>query len=230
MTAVRLSCVRVGRLSGFSSHSSLSVVLDEGEADLSGWRLKIPLSTPKSSWGKVATDLGVSAADYWNRITEEVQGLSSQDVYEVWLKHLNLWLDTTEENATKETSVKGSADYYFDEGTETRQRPRCDSNVWQLHVLQKAKAWATQIRRHAELENLDSEHCIHLRRKLNWLPFRKVAPELLPPRPLEDDWNTVLTSAITQLNKDTDRKLKDWKISMLGMWELATAMFLIQSD
>eukprot|EP00971_Amphidinium_carterae_P262531 5207550-Amphidinium_carterae.2 len=83
-----------------------------------------------------------------------------------------------------------------------------------LTKSKKAKAWASEIQRHEELENFDSDHCIHLRRKLSRLPFRKVAPELLPPRPLEDDWTTALASAISQLNKETDRKLKDWKISM----------------
>eukprot|EP00971_Amphidinium_carterae_P084288 1668603-Amphidinium_carterae.1 len=187
-------------VSGFSSHSLLSVEFDSTEVDLSGWRLRIPKKTLNAEWGKCLADLGQTSSDFWSTLPENSDDMSSQEIYDLWLFRLNQWLGTDKVKDSDSNCLKGHADYYFDDGLCARLAPKSQATNWQTQVLKKSKAWADEIQRHRDRGCEGCSHCTHLRSKLHRLPLRKFAPDLSPPQPLDPLWLGRLDTALSQLN------------------------------
>eukprot|EP00971_Amphidinium_carterae_P263659 5230928-Amphidinium_carterae.3 len=201
-------------VSGFSSHSLLTVEFESTDVDLSGWRLRIPKKTPKSEWGKIVVDLDQTSQDFWGSIPDNSSDMSSQEIYDLWLFRLNQWLGTDKVKDSASNCLKGHADYYFDDGLCARLAPKTQATNWQTQVLKKSKAWANEIHKHSERGCEGCSHCTHLRCKLHRLPLRKLAPDLCPPRPLDTQWNERLEAALQQLKRETDRKLNSWRCAI----------------
>eukprot|EP00971_Amphidinium_carterae_P342672 6482064-Amphidinium_carterae.1 len=207
----RVFCTRV---SGFSSHSLLSVEFDCPDADLSGWRLRIPHKTSKDDGGKALADLGQSSLEFWTSLPQNGEDCCAQEIYDIWLHRFNVWLGTDKAKETSTNCLKGNADYYFDDGLSARLSAKTLSTNWQTQVLKKSKAWAGEIQKHQQNGCEGCTHCTHLRGKLTRLPLKKVAPDLCPPQPLEPQWNERLDVALKQLSRETDKRLNSWRCAI----------------
>eukprot|EP00971_Amphidinium_carterae_P084228 1667456-Amphidinium_carterae.1 len=90
----------------------------------------------------------LTQAEWWTQFNQMFGGSSTQDLYDYWLLGLNSWLGLEQANCDKSHSIRGSAQYFFDEGEVSRHVPRTESDTWRLHVLKKALAWAREIAAH----------------------------------------------------------------------------------
>eukprot|EP00971_Amphidinium_carterae_P142110 2814655-Amphidinium_carterae.2 len=175
LQAQRLEKVQASQISGFSSHSVLSLSFGSAEVDRSGWRFKLPAEPPRSEWGQVVRDMAITLEEWW-----QCDMCSAQAIYDHWLDGLNAWVGVSNEDLGRTEARKGNADYFFDVGTPLAIKGS-SSQTWKIHVLKKALSWSKEIKGHRSSGCHACPQCTHLLAKVSRLPWSSVAPHLSPP-------------------------------------------------
>eukprot|EP00971_Amphidinium_carterae_P213579 4238648-Amphidinium_carterae.1 len=125
-----------------------------------------------------------------------------------------MWLGVDQASCDKSHCVRGSAQYFFDEGVVCRHVPRTESDTWRLHILKKALVWAREIAAHEAGGCPSCDHCRFLSKKLGRLPLKKVCPLLHPSLPLCAEWRDKIDQEIASINSDATKRRMAWKVKM----------------